>query len=52
LRALEDEALRETLRLNAQGLRTRYSVDAMVEEYVRILGAIDDAGLARQARAT
>lgn len=51
--AIEDEALREMLRQNAQGLRTRYSVDAMVEEYVRLLDeAMHHAGLARQAGAT
>lgn len=44
-RVLEDETLRETLRQNARGLRERYSVDTMVEEYVRILdSAMDDAG--------
>jgi glycosyltransferase involved in cell wall biosynthesis len=36
-RVLEDNALRETLRRNAQGLKLRYSVDAMVDDYVRIL---------------
>jgi glycosyltransferase involved in cell wall biosynthesis len=52
-RALEDEALREALRQNAMGLRARYYVDTMVEEYVRILGdAANDAGLARQASPT
>jgi glycosyltransferase involved in cell wall biosynthesis len=52
-RALEDEALREALRQNALGLRARYCVDTMVEEYVRILGdAANDAGLAGQASPT
>jgi glycosyltransferase involved in cell wall biosynthesis len=50
---LENETLRETLRQNAQGLRARYSVDTMVEEYVRILDDVaHDAGLARQASPT
>jgi glycosyltransferase involved in cell wall biosynthesis len=34
---LEDSALSQTLRQNAKGLRLRYSVDAMVDDYVRIL---------------
>ena len=34
---LEDRALSETLRRNAKGLRLRYSVDSMVDDYVRIL---------------
>jgi glycosyltransferase involved in cell wall biosynthesis len=52
-RALEDEMLRETLRQNARGLRTRYSVDTMVEEYIAILDdAAPEAGLARQASPT
>ena len=51
--ALADPTLRETLRRNAQGLKARYSVDTMVEEYVRILSdAANDAGLARQASPT
>ncbi|RTM03470.1 MAG: glycosyltransferase family 1 protein [Bradyrhizobiaceae bacterium] len=37
---LTDPHLSETLRQNAKGLRLRYSVDAMVEEYVRILGQV------------
>ncbi len=37
---LTDQPLREALRQNAKGLRLRYSVDAMVEEYVRILGQV------------
>jgi glycosyltransferase involved in cell wall biosynthesis len=49
---LEDQPLRETLRQNGLGLRARYSVDTMVEEYIGILDAADDAGLARQAGAT
>jgi L-malate glycosyltransferase len=36
-RVLEDGALNDTLRQNAKGLRLRYSVDAMVDDYVRIL---------------
>ena len=52
-RVLDDAALRDVLRHNAQGLRARYSVDTMVEEYARILGeVIQDAGPARHARAT
>jgi len=34
---LEDSVLNETLRKNAKGLKLRYSVDAMVDDYVRIL---------------
>jgi L-malate glycosyltransferase len=36
-RVIEDEGLREKLTQNAKGLRLRYSVDAMVDDYVRIL---------------
>jgi glycosyltransferase involved in cell wall biosynthesis len=36
-RILADESLREELRQNARGLRSLYSVDAMVEAYVDIL---------------
>jgi L-malate glycosyltransferase len=36
-RVLDDTALNNTLRQNAKGLRVRYSVDAMVDDYVRIL---------------
>lgn len=39
-RLLTDQQLSEKLRQNAKGLRLRYSVDAMVEEYVRILGQV------------
>ena len=39
-RLLSDQALRDELQHNAKGLRLRYSVDAMVEEYVRILGQV------------
>jgi glycosyltransferase involved in cell wall biosynthesis len=52
-RALEDKALGATLRHNAQGLKARYSVDTMVDEYIRILDdATNDAGLAQQASPT
>ena len=34
---LEDRALNDALRQSAKGLRLRYSVDAMVDDYVRIL---------------
>lgn len=34
---LEDDAVGETLRQNARGLKSRYSVEAMVDDYVRIL---------------
>ncbi len=52
-RVIEDETLRETLRQNAQGLKARYSVDTMVEEYIRILDdAANDAGLVQEARPT
>jgi glycosyltransferase involved in cell wall biosynthesis len=37
---LTDRQLSDELRQNAKGLRLRYSVDAMVEEYVRILGQV------------
>ncbi|WP_453951568.1 glycosyltransferase family 4 protein [Bradyrhizobium sp. USDA 377] len=37
---LTDKPLSDELRQNAKGLRSRYSVDAMVEEYVRILGQV------------
>ncbi|MBB4397397.1 glycosyltransferase family 4 protein [Bradyrhizobium sp. ERR14] len=37
---LTDQHLSDQLRQNAKGLRLRYSVDAMVEEYVRILGQV------------
>jgi glycosyltransferase involved in cell wall biosynthesis len=49
---IEDRALSETLRENAKGLKARYSVDAMVEEYVRILDIAADAGLDRQVSPT
>ncbi|WP_027548919.1 glycosyltransferase family 4 protein [Bradyrhizobium sp. WSM2254] len=39
-RLLTDQTLRDELRQNAKGLKLRYSVDAMVEEYVRILGQV------------
>lgn len=37
---LNDQTLSDELQKNARGLRLRYSVDAMVEEYVRILGQV------------
>jgi hypothetical protein len=39
-RLLTDQRLSDELRQNAKGLKLRYSVDAMVEEYVRILGQV------------
>lgn len=39
-RLLTDQALSDELRQNAKGLKLRYSVDAMVDEYVRILGQV------------
>lgn len=39
-RLLTDTQLRADLRQNAKGLRLRYSVDAMVEEYIRILDQV------------
>ncbi|MCJ9702740.1 MULTISPECIES: glycosyltransferase family 4 protein [unclassified Bradyrhizobium] len=39
-RLLMDQNLSAELRQNAKGLRLRYSVDAMVEEYVRILSQV------------
>jgi glycosyltransferase involved in cell wall biosynthesis len=37
---LTDQRLSDELRHNAKGLKLRYSVDAMVEEYVRILDQV------------
>lgn len=37
---LTDQALSDELQQNARGLRLRYSVDAMVEEYVKILNEV------------
>ncbi|WP_375309808.1 glycosyltransferase family 4 protein [Bradyrhizobium sp. A5] len=39
-RLLSDQALSAELQHNAKGLRLRYSVDAMVEEYVQILSQV------------
>ncbi|MET4848475.1 glycosyltransferase family 4 protein [Bradyrhizobium japonicum] len=39
-RLLTDQALSDELQQNAKGLRLRYSVDAMVEEYVQILNRV------------
>ena len=39
-RLLTDQTLSDELRQNAKGLRLRYSVDAMVEEYVQILSQV------------
>ncbi|WP_445221220.1 glycosyltransferase family 4 protein [Bradyrhizobium sp. Pa8] len=39
-RLLTDQALSDELQRNAKGLRLRYSVDAMVEEYVQILNQV------------
>ncbi|MBR0906146.1 glycosyltransferase family 4 protein [Bradyrhizobium liaoningense] len=39
-RLLTDQQLSDELRQNAKGLRLRYSVDAMVEEYVRLLSQV------------
>ncbi|WFT98493.1 glycosyltransferase family 4 protein [Bradyrhizobium barranii] len=39
-RLLTDQALSDELEKNAKGLRLRYSVDAMVEEYVQILNRV------------
>ncbi|WBL81307.1 glycosyltransferase family 4 protein [Bradyrhizobium xenonodulans] len=39
-RLLTDQALSDELQQNARGLRLRYSVDAMVEEYVKILSEV------------
>ncbi len=39
-RMLTDHALRNELRQNAKGLRARYSVETMVEEYVQILDQV------------
>ena len=37
---LTDQTLSDELRQNAKGLKSRYSVDAMVEEYVRLLSQV------------
>lgn len=37
-RVLTDRVLSDGLRQSAVGLKSRYSLDAMIEEYVRILG--------------
>ena len=37
---LKDERLRDELRLNAAGLKSRYSVQAMVDAYVEIIGTL------------
>ena len=42
-RVLADKSLREALRQSAGGLRSRYSLDSMIDEYVHIL----DAAIAR-----
>ncbi|MBR0816840.1 glycosyltransferase family 4 protein [Bradyrhizobium liaoningense] len=39
-RLLTDQSLSDELQQNAKGLRLRYSVDAMVEEYVQILNQL------------
>jgi glycosyltransferase involved in cell wall biosynthesis len=39
-RILTDNALREDLRRNAKGLKSRYSVGTMIDEYVEILNGI------------
>jgi len=36
-RLLADDDLRDELRRNAEGLKSRYSVNAMVDEYVGII---------------
>ena len=52
-RVLEDATLRATLRQSARGLKARYSVDTMVEEYARIIeDATNHGGLAQEARPT
>ncbi|WP_440202077.1 glycosyltransferase, partial [Campylobacter coli] len=37
-KVLTDRSLSDQLRQSAVGLKSRYSLDAMIEEYVRILG--------------
>jgi len=50
-RILTDKTLSEALRQSAKGLRSRYSVDSMVEEYVQILdAAIGTARMAQMGR--
>ena len=39
-RVLEDKALADTLRRNARQLQTRYSIDAMVEDYERLFATL------------
>lgn len=54
LRVLEDAALADRLRQNARQLQTRYSIDAMVEDYERIFARLvrptPDAPLRHLAR--
>jgi L-malate glycosyltransferase len=45
---LDDKALSASLRHTAEGLRIRYSVDTMVEEYVRILDQAMKSNLTAQ----
>ncbi|MBC7585837.1 MAG: glycosyltransferase family 4 protein [Tardiphaga sp.] len=39
-RLLTDDVLRETLQRSAAGLTVRYSIDAMTDEYVRLMGEL------------
>ena len=44
---LTDPVLSDELRQNAKGLKLRYSLNAMVEEYVQILDQVDVIGMHR-----
>jgi glycosyltransferase involved in cell wall biosynthesis len=39
-RLLTDDVLRETLQRSAAGLTVRYSIDAMTDAYVRLIGEL------------
>ncbi|WP_049824653.1 glycosyltransferase family 4 protein [Rhodopseudomonas palustris] len=47
-RALDDDALRAQLRRAGDGLKSRYAVDAMVDEYVRIIEGATQPAARRQ----
>jgi L-malate glycosyltransferase len=46
-RVLDDEALKSALRQNAQALKSRYSVDAMVDDYEQIFAKLSTGETAR-----
>jgi glycosyltransferase involved in cell wall biosynthesis len=50
---LGDNVLADTLRESAKGLRVRYSIDSMVDEYIRVLNeAANDSSLTQQVSPT